>query len=144
MANWADEIWWYFPYLIPKIGFDISCRWSPVERICIKCQSQFSGKILKNISKCCLLQFLPSMLSAILGNPGVTHYGTLHFSPLGQLAYVSLSSWIINEDIWLVISVFPWEILIYFCLAYSANNVIVLCLFCEYPIISFVASQAWY
>ena len=80
----------------------------------------------------------------ILGNPGVTHYVTLHSSPLGQLAYVSLSSWIINEGIWLVISVFPWEILIYFYLAYSANNVIVLCLFCEYPIISFVAIQVWY
>ena len=80
----------------------------------------------------------------ILGNPGVTHYVTLHSSPLGQLAYVSSSSWIINEGIWLVISVFPWEILIYFYLAYSANNVIVLCLFCEYPIISFVAIQAWY
>ena len=83
-------------------------------------------------------------LLCILGNPCVTHYVTLHLSPLGQLAYVSSSSWIINEGIWLVISVFPWEILIYFYLAYSANNVIALCLFCEYPVISFLAIQARY
>ena len=29
----------------------------------MKCQSLFSGKNNKNISKCCLLEFLPSMLS---------------------------------------------------------------------------------
>ena len=31
--------------------------------ICIKCQSLFSGKNKKNISKCRLLKFLPSILS---------------------------------------------------------------------------------
>ena len=33
------------------------------ETICMICQILFSGKISKNISKFCLLQFLPSMLS---------------------------------------------------------------------------------
>ena len=33
------------------------------ETICMKCQSQFSGKNKKNNSKCCLLNFFPSMLS---------------------------------------------------------------------------------
>ena len=33
------------------------------ETICMECQSLFSGKNKKNISKCCLLEFLPSMLN---------------------------------------------------------------------------------
>ena len=45
-----------------KIRFDLSCKLSPKETICMKCQILLSGKNKKNISKC-YLNFLPSMLS---------------------------------------------------------------------------------
>ena len=52
--------WWYFSYFSQKTGFDISCKLSPLETICMKCQILFSGK---NISKCPLLNFSPRVLS---------------------------------------------------------------------------------
>ena len=36
----ADDISKYFSYLIPKIGFSISCKLSLVEIICMKCQME--------------------------------------------------------------------------------------------------------
>ena len=47
----ADNILKYFSYFCQKIGFDISCKWSPKETICIKCQILLSGKSKKNIIK---------------------------------------------------------------------------------------------
>ena len=44
-------------YFSQKIDFGISCKLSPQETICLKCQSLFSGKNKKYISKCCLLKF---------------------------------------------------------------------------------------
>ena len=39
-----------FSYFFPrKKGFDISCKLSPKETICLKCQSLFSGKYNKII-----------------------------------------------------------------------------------------------
>ena len=35
-------------YFSQKIIFDISCKLSPMERICTKCQILFSGKNKKN------------------------------------------------------------------------------------------------
>ena len=35
---------WQFEIFFQKIGFDILCKLSPQETICIKCQSPFSGK----------------------------------------------------------------------------------------------------
>ena len=55
--------WWYFSYFSQKTGFDISCKLSPLETICMKCQSCFLSKIRKNISICCLLKILPRVLS---------------------------------------------------------------------------------
>ena len=55
--------WWYFSYSSQKTGFDISCKLSPLETVCMKCQNLFSGKNKKNISKCRLLKFLPRVLS---------------------------------------------------------------------------------
>ena len=55
--------WWYFSYSSQKTGFDISCKLSPLETICMKCQNMFFGENKKNISKCCLLKFLPRVLS---------------------------------------------------------------------------------
>ena len=40
----ADDILKYFSYFYRKIGFAISCKLSPQETICMKCQSLFSGK----------------------------------------------------------------------------------------------------
>ena len=42
---------------------DVDIKVSPKEMICMNCQILFSRKNIKNISKCCLLKFLPSMLS---------------------------------------------------------------------------------
>ena len=36
--------WCYFSYFSQKTGFDISCKLSPKETICMKCQILFSGK----------------------------------------------------------------------------------------------------
>ena len=36
-----------FKYFLLKIGFDISCKLSPVETICMKYQSPFLGKLGK-------------------------------------------------------------------------------------------------
>ena len=36
-------------YFSQKIGFDISCKLSTMETICIKCQNLFSGKNKKKI-----------------------------------------------------------------------------------------------
>ena len=47
----------YIAYFHKKIGFDISCELSPMETICMKCQSIFSEKSKKTISTCCLLEF---------------------------------------------------------------------------------------
>ena len=54
---------WYFSYFSQKTGFEISCKLSPVETICMKCQTLFSGKSKKNISKFCLLEILLRVLS---------------------------------------------------------------------------------
>ena len=45
-----------------KIGFDISCKLSPFEMICINYQILFSEKNKKNISDCCLVKVLPRVL----------------------------------------------------------------------------------
>ena len=45
----ADNILKYFSFVSQKTGFDISCKLSPMETICIKCQIQFFGKNKKNI-----------------------------------------------------------------------------------------------
>ena len=39
----------YFPYTSKKTGFEISCKLSPEEKICMKYQILFSGKNKKNI-----------------------------------------------------------------------------------------------
>ena len=38
-------------YFSQKTGFDISCKLSPLETFCMKCQNLFSGKNKKNITK---------------------------------------------------------------------------------------------
>ena len=37
----------FFLFFFQKTGFDISCKLSPVETICMKCQILFSRKIKK-------------------------------------------------------------------------------------------------
>ena len=62
-ANSADNKLIIFFLIFLENRFDISCKLSPKETICMKCQSLFSGEIKKNILECDLLKFLPSMLS---------------------------------------------------------------------------------
>ena len=42
--NFSRNILKYFSYFSQKIGFDISCKLSPKETICMNCQSLFSGE----------------------------------------------------------------------------------------------------
>ena len=44
-------------YFSQKTGFDISCKLSSLETICMECQNLFLGKNKKNISICPLLKF---------------------------------------------------------------------------------------
>ena len=49
----ADDILKYFFlffFFFEKIGFDTSCKLSPKETICMKCQNQSSWKNKKNIN----------------------------------------------------------------------------------------------
>ena len=39
----------YFSYFSQKTGFDISCKLSPMQTICMRCQILFPGKNKKNI-----------------------------------------------------------------------------------------------
>ena len=41
----------------------MSCKLSPLEKICMKCQNLYSGENKKNISVCRLLKILPRVLN---------------------------------------------------------------------------------
>ena len=58
-SNLADDKLMLLSYLSQKIRFFNSCKLSPQVLFSRK---QFSGKSKKNISKCRLLKYLPSML----------------------------------------------------------------------------------
>ena len=51
----ADDILEYLSYFPHKIGFDITCKLSSKETICMKFQVPFSGNNKKNTSACRLL-----------------------------------------------------------------------------------------
>ena len=52
LANSADDkLIMFFSYFSKKIGFDILCKLSPQETICMKCQSLFSGNNKKKYFK---------------------------------------------------------------------------------------------
>ena len=56
--NFSRRQFEIFFLFFQKISFDISCKLSPQETICIKCQRFFLGKIGKKISSICrLLKF---------------------------------------------------------------------------------------
>ena len=40
----------YFSSFSQKIGFDILCKLSPMETVCVKCQNLFSRQNKKNIT----------------------------------------------------------------------------------------------
>ena len=50
-------------YFFQKTGFDISCKLSSKEIICMKYHTFFLGKIRKMISACPLMKILPRVLS---------------------------------------------------------------------------------
>ena len=62
-ANAADDKLIFFWFYSDKKRFDISCKLSPMETICIKYQIWLLGKNKTNISKCYLLKTLPRVLS---------------------------------------------------------------------------------
>ena len=63
----AEAILQHLSYFFQKIGFDISCKLSPKETICMKCQSLFSGKNKKNIVKLLSVEFVQGVLRLIFG-----------------------------------------------------------------------------
>ena len=54
LAHWVkislDDIFKYFFYFTQKTGFAISCKLSPLETVCMKCQILFCGKNKENIA----------------------------------------------------------------------------------------------
>ena len=42
-------------FFFQKIGYGISCRMSPLETVCMKCQNLFSAKKIRDISICHML-----------------------------------------------------------------------------------------
>ena len=69
-ANSADDKLMIFSYFTQKTGFDISCKFSPMETTCMKCQNLFFGK---NKKICCLLKTLPRELSNNTQSSSFTH-----------------------------------------------------------------------
>ena len=59
----ANDKLMIFFFIFLKIGFDISCKLSSQETICMKYQIQFSMRNKKHILKCHLLKLLPGMQS---------------------------------------------------------------------------------
>ena len=49
--NFFSRFWYFFFQFSKKIGFDIICKLSSKETICMKHQGLFPGKIKKNIMK---------------------------------------------------------------------------------------------
>ena len=58
----ADDILKYFSYDSYKIGSDTSCKLSPKETICMKCQLLFSRKSKLNISSLTSAEFAHSLV----------------------------------------------------------------------------------
>ena len=50
MKFYAKDILKYFSYFSQKTGFEISCKLSPLETICMNCQILFPQKNKKNIN----------------------------------------------------------------------------------------------
>ena len=46
----AEDILKHFSYCSQKTGFDISCKLSPMETVCMQCQILFSWKKKENIN----------------------------------------------------------------------------------------------
>ena len=60
---------------VTETGFDVSCKLSPLETICLKSQILTSRKNKKkNISKCCLLNFLAGVLSIYIVADNILNY----------------------------------------------------------------------
>ena len=53
----TDDIFHFFSYFSQKTGFDLSCKLSSKETICMKCQILFSAKIIKHRIICRLLNY---------------------------------------------------------------------------------------
>ena len=56
------DIFFFFCYFSQDTGFDILCRLSAMETICMKCQIQISGKLRNILSICHLLNILREWL----------------------------------------------------------------------------------
>ena len=65
-TNSADDKLTFFSYVSVDIGFDLSCKLSPLETICMNGQSLFSVKNKINVSKWHLLNVLPSISIALI------------------------------------------------------------------------------
>ena len=85
-----------------KTGFYKFCKLSPLETICIKCQILFSGKHMKNVSKCRLVKILPRVLSV----KGYYRYKLTLFSP----SLHSKLLWMYNSRGYSELIIFPTEL----------------------------------
>ena len=92
LVNFQQTTFWsIFLIYSRKTGFDISCKFSPLEKICMKCQILFSGKNKKIYRYFCRLLNLPRLWLKL--NPCFTDklYALLWYERKG---YIKLSIYI--------------------------------------------------
>ena len=53
------EIFFFFFFFWQKTGFDIACKFSPMETICMKCQILSAGKNKKKINQFVICSICP-------------------------------------------------------------------------------------
>ena len=70
----------YFSYFFQKTCFDISCKLSALETICMKCQNLFCGKSKKNIISLSSAEFVQRQV--ILNASTSGQMGLFKFQPL--------------------------------------------------------------
>ena len=78
----AGDILKYFSYFSMKKGFDISCKLSPLETICLKCRILFSGKNEKNVINLSSSESAHSMVS--VNFPLIETLGTVEFALMNR------------------------------------------------------------
>ena len=97
-SRWeTDDIFLVFP----KVGIDISCIPSKetfcmkcqAKGVCMHCQSIFSEKKIKNISKCCLLKVLSNILSIIYKQALIVWFVCLCWGFTAQSTHWSCWAW---------------------------------------------------
>ena len=98
----ADDklVMFFLLFFFQKTGFDISCKFSPLKTVCMKCQNVFSGKNKKNIAIkiCHLLKILPRVLRVFGKQDSVSD--VLHYTVFTPSIQTSRPEQTVCTQIW--------------------------------------------